>query len=132
MSETSATATARTSVRLHLAPAASILLLVLFTGCASTAAPAPSGEPRKVTGCRFEPAHFEEVYRCSPNPGTGRRLVCSHRNERIPERWWLEYESGEPRQLDEETCNAEGERKRWECHEPDGHVYLDEPPTSCV
>lgn len=132
MTEPSTPSRARSSVPLTLVYAASILLLALLAGCASTGTAARTDVPRKVTGCRFEPVHYEEVYRCSPNPGTGSRLVCSHRDERIPDRWWLEYEGGDPREVDEATCNAEGEAKRWECHDGQGYVFLDERPASCT
>lgn len=108
-----------------------LLLLAVCTACASASAPAAAGEPRKVTGCRFEAVHYEEVWRCAPNPAEPGRLLCGYRKERMPDRWWLDYERGEPREVDQETCALEGERRRWECLTGDGYVFLNEAPSRC-
>jgi len=64
-------------------------------------------------------------------PPTASRLLCGYRKERVPDRWWLEYERGKPLEVDRETCEVEGEREGWECQTADGFVFLDEAPSQC-
>lgn len=117
---------------MHRTRLAALALAGLLAGSCASRPTAPPG-PRAVVGCRHEPAHHEEAYRCKPNPADPGRLLCFNREELIPERWLLEYAEGELRVVDQETCYREGDLKRWECPMPSGNGYVFvEDPSGCA